>query len=238
MNESDPKTWPAVHVLDPSLARGLFSIWAVCSPKDTWYVVHASHTTHASFSQMVNDLKREEMRNVPRPPSLRIMDCRGGAHSVNLETRDDFFTAFRRQGLIFVPSKSEEIRVNHLHEWLTPRFDPLTGRMTAKLYFTRNVHAMKEGPCWALERFVWNPDDPTTKQRQQTGKDWVDCLRYLALHPGLSWAILASDMKTGETSQPKPLAQSFARQSERGVAGLGSMRGRGLSATRAPRGYY
>lgn len=237
MVENDPKTWPCVHVLDPSLSRGLFSVWAVCSPKDQWYVVHASHTQHASFSQMVNDLKREESKALPRPPAVRIMDCRGGAHTVNLENRDDFFTAFRRHGLVFVPSKSEEIRTNQLHEWLTPRFDPISNRMTCKIHFTRSVHQMKEGPTWALQRFVWNPEDTGAKQRQQAGKDWVDCLRYLALHPGLTWAILASDITKTETSQPKALSQSYARR-QSGVDGLASMTKRGFSATRAPKGYY
>jgi len=237
VTDTDPKTWPCVHVLDPSLARGLFSIWAVCSPQDKWYVVHAAHTEHNAFSQMVNDLKREEMRSIPRPPTLRIMDCRGGAHSVNLETRDDFFTAFRRQGLIFVPSKSEQIRTNQLHEWLAPLFNPMTGRMECKIYFTRSVHLMKEGPCWALERFVWNPEASDTKQRQQAGKDWIDCLRYLALHPGLSWAMLRGD-ETVKKKEQKPLSQSFRRDTARGLDALGSIRGRGSIASRAPKGYY
>ena len=214
-----PETWPSVCIVDPSLVRGLHVVWATVSPKDCWFVTAAAQIPLGGISEMTEQMKRLEAERLPRPPSFRIMDCRGGAATVDINARDDFFRAFARLGLLFVGSKSEDLRQSALHDWLKPAWNPVTERMEAKFYFTRSVAQMKKGPVWGLKRYVWNPEDTLKKRTTQPGKDWVDCLRYLVLQPGMSWRNLA-ELATDQSNRPD------TTQTPRGWSMAGSLRPR------------
>lgn len=188
---SNPRGWPIVEVCDPSGRRGLHIIWAAVDPEDYWYVVWAARVPPGAFSEMAKGVKAER-KMLPHEPDLCIMDARGGAFQVDMETRETFFDRFRQFGLLYVPSVQQsetmDADIANLRDWLMPRYHPVSDRSISKLRFTRSVANMKEGPLWALQTFVWDPHKQTKAWHyKQKSKDFVDCMRYLTGYPGLTY---------------------------------------------------
>lgn len=67
---------------------------------------------------------------------------------------------------------------------------------------------MPKGPLWATERFRWEPDASRRIKYEQAGKDWIDDLRYLAAHPGLTFRRLQMMAHREPTGKPS-LASSY-----------------------------
>lgn len=236
-----PETWPTVCVVDPSTARGLHAVYFTFSPRDVAFVTAAEVIPVGGIAEMAEGLRRIESERLPSAPVYRIMDVRGGAAVVDIAARDDFFRAFGRVGLTFVPSKTEELRQSVLHDWLKPAWNPVTERMEARMYFTRSVAQQRKGPVWALRRYVWNPEDTVRKRFTQPGKDYVDCLRYLALQPGMTWRNLSSlaQSRTGQGYAPAERARQWSitgaiRPQNHGNASVGLGRTHGLPRQSAP----
>jgi hypothetical protein len=188
---SNPGSWPIVEVCDPSGRRGLHIIWATVDPDDYWYIVWAAKVPPGAFSEMAKTVKAER-RMLPHEPDLAIMDARGGAFQVDMETRETFFDRFRQFGLMYTPSiqQSETLDADIaiLRDWLAPKYNPVKDAAVPKLRFTRAVANMKEGPLWAIQSFIWDPHSQTKAWHyKQKSKDFVDCLRYLAIYPGLTY---------------------------------------------------
>ena len=217
---SDPRSWPIVEVVDPSFTRGHHTIWACVDPDELWYVIRAKIIPDGAFGQIATDIKAER-GYLPHAPALAIMDQRGGAHVMNKETNESWFDRFAREGLRYVPST--DVPMQALHDWLRPIYRPSQNRPIPKLRFTAQVAQMKEGPIWALERFIWSPDSTKMRQYKQKEKDFVDCLRYLAGYPGLSYQRLKGSVNA---SAPSTLAASYSRttQSQSASVGLRGLR--------------
>lgn len=212
-NPERAETWPCVCVVDPSMVRGLHVTYFAVSPKDTAFLVASDIVPLGGISEMAEALKRLEQERLPSVPVFRIMDCRGGAATVDLNARDDFFRAFAKVGLLFVGSKSEDLRHSALHDWLRPTWNPVSERMESRLYVTRSVAQQKRGPVWALKRYVWNPEDTIKKRFQQPGKDYVDCLRYFVLQPGMTWRNLAEIGRQREPAKRGGMSQTWSLSS-------------------------
>lgn len=183
-----PPTWPIIEVCDPSMKRGLYNIYATCSPQDKWYVFHAAHIADGAFSTICEDLKKVYKEKLPRSPDLSIMDQRGGKHSLNKLTQTNWFDELRNNGVRFVPST--DVQIQTLHDWLRPKWDQDAEKHIPKLRFFKSVAGMDKGPVWGLKRFVWDPMSSKARQYRQVGKDWTDCVRYLSGHPGLKFHLL------------------------------------------------
>ena len=200
-----PSSWPIVECCDPSMKRGLFMTWMVCDPNDYWYVVQSANIENGSFAQMVADLKRYR-EQLGRPPTLAIMDQRGGAHEISKMTQTTWFEEFRRLGLYYVPSK--EVPLQTLHDWLEPKWDPVKEKHCPKLRMTQSVAAQERGPMWSLKRFIWDPHKSKKAQYTQKAKDLIDCLRYSAGHPGMNYRKLA---RSGVAHEVQRISLSYAQ---------------------------
>lgn len=206
----DARRWPVVEVCDPSTKRGLYLIWAAFSPDDFVYVVRAKHVPDASFDVMSQGVKAERSA-LPRPPTLAIMDQRGGQFVSNRDLEKTFFDEFHERGLHYEPSV--EVHMQSLHDWMRPIWRPDQEKAIPKLRITESVANMKDGPVTALQRFIWDPTQTKAWQYKQKSKDWVDCLRYLAGHPGVTYQRLQ-----GRTEMESPgLASSYTESSRRGA---------------------
>lgn len=202
----NPRTWPVVEVVDPSTTRGLYIIWAVIRPDERLTVVQAAIVPDDAFSIMAKGI-HQWRGYLGRQPVKAIMDCRGGGQIIDKETQETWFDRFRRFGLHY--ELSVETPMADLHEALRVVWDPESGEARPRMTFTESVARMERGPMWALERFIWTPDRKraTTAEYKQVGKDWVDCLRYLAGFPGLTYRrFLAAE----EMPQRQTIAQSYA----------------------------
>lgn len=204
----EAKRWPCVEVCDPSMKRGLFLIWATFSPDDFVYVVHAKHVPDGSFDVMSEAVKAERSR-LPRPVCLAIMDQRGGQFVSNRDLEKTFFDEFHERGLDYEPSVDTPMQ--KLHDWMRPVWRPDVEKAIPKLRLTEPVANMSDGPLTALQRFIWDPTQTKSWQHKQKAKDWVDCLRYLAGFPGLTYQRLQ-----GRTEIPTPgIAQTYVESSRR-----------------------
>ena len=199
--------WPLVEVVDPAQARGLHMIWATCDPDDYWYVIHAAQVENDAFSRMCREIKRQRAQ-LGRTPDLAIMDARGGAHTINLEKQQTWFDAFREHGIDYVPSTETPLQT--LHDWMRPAWNPVKSeKEIPKLRLTKMVADMEKGPMWAFRRFVWSPTASDKKQYSQPGKDWIDCIRYLAGYDGMKYARLTRSGRPTQMSR----AESYASPS-------------------------
>ena len=199
-----PPTWPIVECLDPSMKRGLFLTWVVCDPNNYWYLIQSVNIPNGSFGQMVADLKRWR-EQLSRPPTLAIMDQRGGAHEVSKFSQTTWFEEFRRLGLHYVPST--EVPLQTLHDWLEPKWDATKEKHCPKLRMTQKVATQDRGPMWSLKRFVWDPHKSKKAQYTQKAKDLVDCLRYTVGHPGMTFQRLA---KSAAVHEGRRISLSYA----------------------------
>ena len=211
---TNPNSWPIVEVCDPSGRRGLHVIWATVDPDDYWYVCWAAKVPPGAFSEMAKGV-RSERKMLPHEPDLAIMDARGGAFQIDMETRETFFDRFRQFGLNYVPSiqlsDTMDADIAVLRDWLMPRYNPVADKAIPKLRFTRSVALMKEGPLWALQTFIWDPHKMTKAWHyKQRSKDFVDCLRYLAIYPGLSHRRFQYDTDPS-VNRGSSLADSYRR---------------------------
>ena len=206
-------SWPIVEVIDPAARRGLTCIWATVSPDDTWYVIHAAQIPNSGFAAMCNEIKKIR-KTFGRQPDVAIMDARGGAHSANQETQENWFDCFRKYGLDYRPS--EETPLQTLHDWLVKKWQPgmAEEERKQKLWFAESVSKVEKNPMWALSRFVWSPS-ANRRDFSQAAKDYVDCLKYLS-GAGLTWAKLT---RQGSGMTPKAtLATSYSnRQNQREI---------------------
>ena len=200
-------SWPIVEVVDPAAKRGLTCIWATVSPDDDWYVVHYAQIPNGGFGEMCRELKRHR-NTLGKQPDVAIMDARGGAHSANQETQENWFDCFRRYGIDFRPS--EETPLQTLHDWLERKWRPgmADEERKPKLQFTLSVSKIERGPLWALSRFVWSPT-ASRRDYQQAAKDATDCLRYLS-GAGLSWNRLVRN--PGTENSRSGIAASYANR--------------------------
>jgi hypothetical protein len=204
----DAKRWPCVEVCDPSTKRGMYLIWAVFSPDDRVFVVRAKHVPDGSFDAMSDGIKSERT-HLPRQPALAIMDQRGGQFVSNRDLEKTFFDEFHERGLHYEPSVDTPMQ--KLHDWLRPVWRPDIERAVPKLMLTETVANMADGPMTALGRFIWDPTQTKAWQYKQKSKDWVDCLRYLAGYPGLTYQRLQ-----GRTDMETPgIAASYTESSRR-----------------------
>ena len=223
LKDADPKSWPIVEVCDPSEARGMFLIWAAFSPEDLVYVVHAAHIQHAGIRQMASDI-HAHVAMLPRPPVVRIMDRRGGGHITNQDLQDTWFTSFSREGLRY--RESVDGTLQQLHDWLAPRYDPVLARPVPKMRFCRRVALMQKGPCWALERFSWNVDEANkVKLQKQEAKDFIDCLRYLACYPNLTWTRLSGQEPELDLKRFSTIRNQFVNPGSPGLPTRGAQHG-------------
>lgn len=188
----DARRWPVVEVCDPSAKRGMYLLWAAFSPDDFVYVVRAKHVPNGSFDVMSHGIKAERSA-LPRPPMIAIMDQRGGQFVSNRDLEKTFFDEFHERGLHYEPSV--EVPMQSLHDWLRPIWRPDVEKAIPKLRLCEAVANMKDGPLVALQRFIWDPTQTKAWQYKQKSKDWVDCLRYLAGHPGLTYQRLQGQME-------------------------------------------
>lgn len=207
----DAKRWPSVEVCDPSSKRGMYLIWATFSPDDFVYIVHAKHVPDASFDVMSENIKSERAR-LPRPPTLAIMDQRGGQFVSNRDLEKNFFDEFHERGLHYEPSMDTPMQ--KLHDWMRPVWRPDVEKAIPKLRVTEPVANMSDGPMTALQRFIWDPTQTKAWQYKQKSKDWVDCLRYLSGFPGLSYQRLQGRPET----ESQGLAATYVESSRRGVS--------------------
>jgi len=181
-----PSDWPVVEVVDPSMKRGLYVKWYVCTPEDRWVNYHAAHIPDGSFAFYARQIAAHRDR-FQRQPDVMLMDPRGGRHTVNHDTKDDWFARFKQVGLKYHPAPAPTGQDNTtgvaiLHGWLQPEFDPsVTDRPLPRITFCRRLASIQEGPIWAYRRFVWNPLDSAKRQYNQAGKDWIDLDMYLAM---------------------------------------------------------
>lgn len=201
-----PTHWPLVEVVDPSMKRGLTTIWATVDPEDFWFVVQAKVIPDGSFAEMSRELQR--WRDVlRRQPDYFIMDQRGGKTTLDKWEQTTWFDEFRRMGVNYQPS--QEVPMQTLHGWLRPEWEPRKEKFVAKLRFTERVAKEEKGPMHALSRFQW---DTAVRNRarlqRQPSKDFVDCLRYLAGHPGMRAARLLA-RKNGAGQRVAGTASSY-----------------------------
>lgn len=180
-----PPSWPLVEVVDPAAKRGLHIKWYTCDDKDRWVNTHAARIpSDGGFRKMAQEVLRWR-QIVGHQPDLALMDPRGGHHQhITAEGREDWFTGFRREGLVYTPAIAgyENSGIEKLHDWLRPAMDPSKAdEPVPRLRFCRRLKTMPKGPLWAYERFVWNPMDSTRKKYEQPAKDFVDCDIYLAI---------------------------------------------------------
>ena len=201
--EIDP-AWPIIEVIDPSMKRGIWCGWFVFKPDDTVDWFKAEVVPDGPLSYMSRSIHRFRAM-LPSQPVMAICDQRGGAFVANKEEQRNWFEEFRRNGLIYV--KSVEALHETLHDWLRP---VPGGR--PKLCLTKRVCSKKEGPIWACQRYRLNPLDSAKKRYGQKGKDWIDLMRYLAGHPGLSHRRLTSLKSAGPRSGP---ARAYSQQGPR-----------------------
>jgi hypothetical protein len=219
---SNPRAWPIVESCDPAEKRGLHVIWLTVDPDDYWYLAHAAKIPHGPFSAMVAELKRERSF-LPHEPNLAIMDCRGGAHTIDLETQETWFERFHKLGVHYVPSipaaKELNYSIAELGEWLRPRYHPAVDRDVPKLRICDGVtRRMKENPFWALQSFLWDPTQTKPWHYRQKSKDFIDCMLMVATYPNLTYRRLVAG--TAPTrSTPGSLAASY-----RGRTSLGGQR--------------
>lgn len=204
----DAKRWPIVEVCDPSQKRGMFLIWAAFAPDDFVYVVRANHVPNGSFDVMADGIKANRTM-LPRLPTLSIMDQRGGQFVSNRDLEKTFFDEFHERGLHYEPSV--DVPMQTLHDWFRPIWRPDLEKAVPKMRLTESVANMKDGPLVALQRFIWDPSQTKAWQYKQKSKDWIDCLRYLAGHPGLSHQRLQ-----GVTEMPSSgIASTYSESSRR-----------------------
>lgn len=181
-----PTSWPLVEVVDPSPKRGLHIKWYVCDPQDRWYNIYAERIpSDGGFRRMAQQVFAHRQK-IGRHPDLALMDPRGGHHKqVGSDGIKDWFDQFRAHGITYVPAVAPSVdnaRVQILHDWLKPVFDPSKGgEQVPRLRFCRRLRTMKKGPLWAYERFTWDPVLSPKKQYEQECKDFIDCDMYLAL---------------------------------------------------------
>ena len=181
-----PAGWPLVEVVDPSPKRGLHIKWYVCDPNDRWYNIAAERIpSDGGFRRMAQQVFMHRQK-IGRHPDLALMDPRGGHHKqVGSDGIKDWFDQFRAHGITYVPAVAPSVdnaRVQILHDWLKPVFDPSKGgEQVPRLRFCRRLRTMKKGPLWAYERFTWDPVLSPKKQYEQECKDFIDCDMYLAL---------------------------------------------------------
>ena len=240
----NPKTFPIVEVCDPSGKRGLHIVWAAVDPDDRWYVVHAAKIPYGSFSEMARGVQHQR-RFLPSEPAVCIMDQRGGAFVIDAETKETWFDRFRQFGLHYEQSVQAgdrlDVDIATLHDWFRPVWDPGKEQAIPKLRFCNSVWRMKEGPVWGVMQFIWDQNQTKQWHYKQKSKDWVDCLRYLTSHPGLSYRRL-SQKREGSVGGHRGLATSYRRPSMYGsgyqrteTTGPPRLSGRGLNIRR--RGY-
>ena len=107
---------------------------------------------------------------------------------------------------------SQEVPMQTLHGWLRPEWEPRKEKFVAKMRFTERVAKEEKGPMHALSRFQW---DTAVRNRarlqRQPSKDFVDCLRYLAGHPGMRAARLLA-RKNGAGQRARRTAASYRTQ--------------------------
>lgn len=206
----EAKRWPVVEVCDPSAKRGMYLIWAAFSPDDFVYVVHAKHVPDGSFDIMSQGIKAERS-SLPRPPVIAVMDQRGGQFVSNRDLQKTFFDEFHERGLHYEPSA--EVPMQTLHDWMRPIWRPDVEKAIPKLRICQSVANMKDGPVTALQRFIWDPTQTKAWQYKQKSKDWVDCLRYLAGHPGLNYQRLQGRVGFEEPG----IAGTYSESSRRSV---------------------
>lgn len=210
---SNPESFPIVEVVDPSGKRGLHVIWACVDPNEYWYVCQARKIPFGAFSEMARGIKSE--RNfLPSEPKIAIMDQRGGAACVDMETGETWFDRFGFMGLHYEQSTQGTAKIDmglaDLHEWLRPVWNPGLDKAIPKLRFCASVARMKEGPVWALRNFLWDESKPKAWHYRQAAKDWIDCLRYLATYPNLTYKRLAG-RGVGPSAADRGLAATYRR---------------------------
>jgi len=209
-----PPHWPVVEVVDPSMKRGLTTIWATVDPEDFWYVIQAKVIPDDSFSAMNRDLQK--WRDVlGRQPDYFLMDQRGGAAITSKEKKQTWFDEFRVAGTTYQPSR--EVPMQTLHGWLKLEWMPRKEKFLPKLRLTQRVANEKDGPLHALQRFVWDERLMSKGRLQrQKSKDFVDCLRYLAGQPGMRFQRL-SQKRNGAGLQGARIAQSYSQNPSRKI---------------------
>lgn len=180
-----PASWQVIEVVDPAPKRGLHIKWYCGDRDDRWYNTHAARIpSDGGFRKMASEIQRWR-QVVGRQPDVALMDPRGGHHQhVTAKGREDWFTGFRNEGVVYVPAIAgyENSGIETLHDWLKPTLDPSkTDQAVPRLRFCRRLKVMEKGPLWAYERFVWNPMDSTRRKWEQPAKDFVDCDIYLAM---------------------------------------------------------
>lgn len=173
-----PSHAPIFEVVDPSITRGLYVIWATADVNDLFTIVHAAHIPDVSFAEMCARM-RQERSYLPHAPDLAIMDSRGGGMRINMEERETWFDSFRRYGFSYKKAGGK-VPWESLHDWLRCQWEDRDGNKVPKLRMTRSVANMDKGPMWGLKRFTWDPTAPYRESYGQPGKDWLDCMRYLA----------------------------------------------------------
>lgn len=176
---------PIVEVIDPSLKRGIWCGWFAFKPDNTVDWFQATVIPHGPLSLMCGGIHRMRAQ-LPSKPVIEICDQRGLKFNSDSEAQKNWMQSFAENGLRY--TKSLDVPMPKLHDWLAV---PHGENTRPKLALTRRVASMREGPLWACARFRWNPLDSHKKLYGQKGKDWIDLMRYLSGHPGLSYARLA-----------------------------------------------
>jgi hypothetical protein len=209
---SETRKWPLVEVTDPSMTRGLYTTWYQLDARtDRWFMVHAAHIEDAPVSVMAEGIKRER-RFIGKEPDIAIMDAKGGAHTVDKERDETWFTRFRSLGLDYEPN-DEPATFEEMDEWLRPVWDPVLEKAVPKLSICERVANMERGPLWALQRFQWDPMMTKRQLLEQPGKDWVDTIKYFVNQRSVNRARLRRDRERGKRLSQKrhqKLATSYA----------------------------
>ena len=190
----DP-TQPIVEIIDPSMKKGIYVIWATVNSDEEWTLFHAHHVQDGSMDFMCDQIKAHRAANMLTKPVVELCDQRFGPHIASKIEQTTYFQEFAKRGLNYTGT------TNGLHESLRDWLKA-PGGQRPKLMFTESVCRQKEGILWACERYRWDPEQSYKKQYQSKGKDWIDLLRYLATYPGLTYERLSRRLVGAPAKRP------------------------------------
>lgn len=205
-----PTDAPIVEVIDPSSKKGIYAIWAYVDPNDYWTIFHAAHIRDGGMDFLCEQIKGHRERFLPAPPVEAICDQRFGPHMASKIEQTTWFQEFSRRGLHYTPS-SDGLHET-LHDWFKVEKNIAGDTLRPKLVMTKSVADQKEGLLWATEKFKFNPEMSYREKYKQKGKDWIDCVRYLAGHPGLTAQRLSRRGGKGHPAR-RPLNLTYAKPS-------------------------
>lgn len=200
---------PVIEIIDPSMKKGIYVIWATVNAREEWTVFHARHIPDGSMDFLCDQIKQHRASHMSGEPILKLCDRRFGPHIANKVDQTTYFEEFARRDLRYEPT------VDGLHETLRDWLKAPPGARP-KLMFSESVCRQDEGILWACERFRWEPEQSYKVRYQQKGKDWIDLCRYLAGYPDLTFERLSRRLNGAPAKRPLNLTYSkrFRNQSE------------------------